>query len=319
MAVLSTGAGMAIAAGASALSAGGQIYAAGKMNKKTREWNEKMYGQQRADALADWRMQNEYNSPAAQMQRLKAAGLNPNLVYNDGATHTAAAVRSTDSKSWNPTTPDIAGLSSAAIQGIQAYQDITLQQEQVKNMEAQRRNMALDSILKSAELASKQITNARGQLELAKARDLYDTSISTANEELRAMRTGTDIRISEEARRAALHAPNLITAIERAMMAGEQRKSEPVRRDLMRAQIENLRSTNVLQALEIKLREKGLSYNDSLVARFLSRLVDGTNLSDAVKDFVKDIDDYETTGDALDGADKIHKEFFRPFKGLFHK
>lgn len=31
--------------------------------------------------IAFWNMQNEYNSPANQMQRLKDAGLNPNLIY----------------------------------------------------------------------------------------------------------------------------------------------------------------------------------------------------------------------------------------------
>lgn len=33
----------------------------------------------------NWTMQNEYNSPTAQMQRLQEAGLNPNLVYGTGA------------------------------------------------------------------------------------------------------------------------------------------------------------------------------------------------------------------------------------------
>lgn len=32
-----------------------------------------------------WNKQNEYNSPSSQMSRLKEAGLNPNLVYGDGA------------------------------------------------------------------------------------------------------------------------------------------------------------------------------------------------------------------------------------------
>lgn len=32
-----------------------------------------------------WNAENEYNSPGAQMQRLKNAGLNPNLVYGSGA------------------------------------------------------------------------------------------------------------------------------------------------------------------------------------------------------------------------------------------
>lgn len=33
----------------------------------------------------NWQMENAYNSPKAQMARLKAAGLNPNLVYGSGA------------------------------------------------------------------------------------------------------------------------------------------------------------------------------------------------------------------------------------------
>lgn len=44
-----------------------------------------MYQQQRADALADRDYNNVYNSPAEQMKRLKAAGLNPNLVYGTGS------------------------------------------------------------------------------------------------------------------------------------------------------------------------------------------------------------------------------------------
>ena len=55
-----------------------------------------MYDRQRADALADWNMQNQYNSPAEQMKRYKEAGLSPHLIY--GQTHTASPVRSTDAK-----------------------------------------------------------------------------------------------------------------------------------------------------------------------------------------------------------------------------
>lgn len=40
-----------------------------------------MYGIQKEDALDFWHMQNAYNHPAAQRQRLEAAGINPNLIY----------------------------------------------------------------------------------------------------------------------------------------------------------------------------------------------------------------------------------------------
>ncbi|AXH73472.1 MAG: DNA pilot protein [Microviridae sp.] len=45
-----------------------------------------LHGVYRNEALMDWQMQNEYNSPEKQMERLKAAGLNPHLVYGNGAT-----------------------------------------------------------------------------------------------------------------------------------------------------------------------------------------------------------------------------------------
>lgn len=38
-----------------------------------------------------WNMQNAYNSPASQMNRLKEAGLNPNLMYGQGSTGNASS------------------------------------------------------------------------------------------------------------------------------------------------------------------------------------------------------------------------------------
>lgn len=52
------------AAAAELLGQSVNAWSAANTNKKQRQWQEKMYGQQRIDALADWTMQNEYNSPA---------------------------------------------------------------------------------------------------------------------------------------------------------------------------------------------------------------------------------------------------------------
>lgn len=41
--------------------------------------------------LEQWQRENAYNLPSAQMARLKAAGLNPNMVYANGGAQTAAA------------------------------------------------------------------------------------------------------------------------------------------------------------------------------------------------------------------------------------
>lgn len=52
-------------------------------------YNKKLAEQQNEYNLNMWNLQNEYNSPQAQMQRLEAAGLNPNLMYGQGNTGNA--------------------------------------------------------------------------------------------------------------------------------------------------------------------------------------------------------------------------------------
>ena len=52
-----------------------------KTNEENKKFSLDMYNMNRRDALADWNRTNEYNSPAAQMQRFKDAGLSPHLIY----------------------------------------------------------------------------------------------------------------------------------------------------------------------------------------------------------------------------------------------
>lgn len=112
----------------------------GVQNKKNRQFAEKMYGRQRQDALADWQRQNEYNSPAAQMERYKAAGLNPNLIY--GQSNEGATVRSSSASVPEGKAPQVDASSKMGM-----YQDIRQRQAQtdlsVKALEMQDLNAEL--------------------------------------------------------------------------------------------------------------------------------------------------------------------------------
>lgn len=55
-----------------------------KATRETNEANRLLNERQYEMAQEFWRMNNEYNLPSNQMQRLKTAGLNPNLVYGNG-------------------------------------------------------------------------------------------------------------------------------------------------------------------------------------------------------------------------------------------
>ena len=67
----------------------------------TNRANERMQQRQNAWNLEQWERNNEYNSPAAQLQRMKAAGLNPDLMYGQNASG-AAGNSSSPATGTNP-------------------------------------------------------------------------------------------------------------------------------------------------------------------------------------------------------------------------
>jgi len=97
---LGAAAGTAIATAAgTAAQVGGGIFTA----KKNRDFAKKMSDLQWSRDQMMWDMTNQYNSPQEQMARLKAAGLNPNMVYGQGVA--GATGKATDTvKYQNPST-----------------------------------------------------------------------------------------------------------------------------------------------------------------------------------------------------------------------
>lgn len=58
------------------------------MTEDTNRMNLQISREKYANDVAMWNAQNAYNTPAAQMERLRAAGLNPQLVYAKGLSNT---------------------------------------------------------------------------------------------------------------------------------------------------------------------------------------------------------------------------------------
>lgn len=100
-----------------------------------------------------WQAENDYNSPKAQMQRLKEAGLNPNLVYGNGSVSgntTTAGPRFESPKAGKNDRWDFANM---AAQAITMYQDMQQRQANVDLLQAQaeatRQNAELTAINKA--------------------------------------------------------------------------------------------------------------------------------------------------------------------------
>lgn len=122
---------------------------------KTKRYNKELAVFNNNLARENWEMQNAYDAPAAQMQRYKEAGLNPNLIY--GQQNTSGAIQS-GSASWSDDmVPHEGKALAAAGNAIAAYQDIVSRQQQIDNakvygdiLRENAKGKAIDNEVKSA-------------------------------------------------------------------------------------------------------------------------------------------------------------------------
>lgn len=124
----------------------------GRQNKQSRKWSEKMYDRQRADALSDWQMQADYNSPANQRQRLIDAKLNPNLVYGHGAdAQMGSPVRSSSAPGYSPQRREVGRMDGSL--SLDQYFNYQAKQAQIDNMHAQNDVLKQEGLLKAFNLS----------------------------------------------------------------------------------------------------------------------------------------------------------------------
>lgn len=287
-----------------AASLGGQgINAAvqGSMNKKTRQWNEQQYTKQRQDNLADWRMQNEYNDPTAVMARLRKAGLNPNLVYGDGASMPSVAMRSADTPSWQPKAPEVDFQQPAG--ELFRYYDIQMKEAQTNNLKAQNNAILEETNLKKAQTAAAlaaaantQVGTSRAQFDLAMQNSLRDFNLEAAalsNQQARANIQGTLSRTETE---NAMRAPNLTKAVEEILNLRLSRAKTRAEISQIFAYAENLKKQGKLYDLDINLKENGIQPGDPAWMRALIQLLgkgDGTILDKATEGLTNKVTGYD--------------------------
>jgi hypothetical protein len=87
--------------------------------------------------VAFWNKQNAYNTPKAQMARLRDAGLNPALIYGSGATNTGVAGSIAPSK---PAPYNIKDPTPTALNAAMLESQLALQSAQARNLNANAKN-----------------------------------------------------------------------------------------------------------------------------------------------------------------------------------
>lgn len=180
--------------GAAGLAAAGSILNTG-MNamfnsieaKKQREWNEQMMDKQNAWSLDMWNRTNEYNSPSAQLSRLREAGLNPLYYGLDGTS--ANGLESAQPLGYERAS--LKGVSNPLGEGVEAYlnarsvqKDIEVKNAQIDKLEAETAGVGLDNEWKDktmdARVESEELKNSITEEQIKnfqKQRDVMEQDI----------------------------------------------------------------------------------------------------------------------------------------------
>lgn len=248
--------GALISGGAQLLGAGVNAIASGGQNRKSREWSEKMYQTQRQDNIEFWNMQNAYNSPEQQMNRLMDAKLNPNLIYGQssgGAAGQASPIQKVDAKRPEFRTPDFSGIANS----VTSFYDTRIKQAQADNLKEQNKVIQQQALLNAAQVASTGVITDKNKVELENLKNYSADAarLSNLQKEAQIFSTNTDTD-----RKQALHG----VAMEQAFQNALQTK---VRSALLRQQIKNSIIEGNLKALELNLNKAGIQKNDPLYMR----------------------------------------------------
>lgn len=247
----------------------------GGMNRATRKWSERMYGQQRKDALADWAMQNEYNSPLQQMARLKAAGLNPNLVYNNGATHSAQAVQKSDMKQWSPQAPqfDFGQIIDQYLGTQQRQNAINVGKEQLEALKLENINKGI-----------KNVKDAKG---LPFVERMLESTLERNAASIAAMRQQTQFSISENARRELRNTADINVAVQRALNIEQQTTNDKAKLENLKVTKDILIEQGNLSKLNRLWKEAGLTNNSSRLDWLLAQFaMDPENANKRLQNYI---------------------------------
>lgn len=268
-----------------------------KEQKRQYEYNMEMAKWQNDVNIANWEMQNEYNLPENQMARLKAAGLNPNLVYGSGTSTTASTVPSA-SKPDGVKPVDYSGIFSRMASVIPNILDQALKVAQIdkvsqetSNLSSYQRNLNLEGDMKELQMIAQRYSNAKSKEESEIWRDYWDNKVvgmRAQNELVDSNRFNID---SMRSFRDGVQTENLRSSTARNIAdvaLNSYRKnliSAQISLTLAQAGLTRQQTENATQALSNLIQDydlKGIEYDQKTLENQITKLLidSGVNLRD---------------------------------------
>lgn len=245
------------------------------------QWNEQM-----------WNRQNEYNTPSAQMQRFKDAGLNPNLIYGQGSPGNATGAPSypevkQTAPSVRPVIQDGLGLGQAMMSYLQT---------QALQLDNKKRQQNLDLYPYQQQLAQLKVFNegikqtlqnqqiARNAKQLSVLDRQLEAQTSAAEQTLNNLilqgeLSTQKLRLNEEANQRAWQAMSQrerSLAIQSALLELKQQlqgRLLPAQEQRLSQQVFLLEKQNRIAAVEAKFEEALGKQNSKIAIQLLHALI----------------------------------------------
>lgn len=253
----------ALAAAGIAMISSKKEQAAGMVTNYLNRRNEKKdYDKQRGHNLQDWHMQNAYNHPQAQMQRLKQAGLNPALIYGGSSGQASGSASSSPSNTpmrnsqiQSPQYTEGANLLPSLsahydFEQKQATTDLTRKQTAVAEQDAIYRAVQTLNVGAQTEKTREEIANLRKYSGDLLAQDLAQKKANVA------------ATLTDTQRKEALHPGNMEQQVKALLQ-------KDVQLNLTKEQVAKLNIDKQIAELERKLLKAGLNKNDPAYAKFI--------------------------------------------------
>lgn len=257
-------------------------------NKSNRKYNTWMFRQQEESNLRNWNMQNDYNSPSAQMARLKAAGLNPNMVYgNGGAVTTAQPIQKASPGNYQGEAPQINP------NAITAFFDIMRTVQQTDNLKAQKDLLEKQADMLETNRLSKILGMQKIQWDMSRGDKLLPLQMQSYQANIGKTQADTDFTMQQKGIARELANNTLAEGAQRIAESIARTNNYPITAREIEARIKKLGKETDILGETLKLNQKGFSWSDPYYIRagikLAQTILNELGVTPTIKGFYEDI------------------------------
>jgi hypothetical protein len=261
------------------IAAGTSIYNTEQQKKMQRENH--AYNSQAAEAaygrnLDMWERQNRYNDPSAQMARLKAAGLNPNMVYGQGSG--GASGHAGDAPQFTPPQRNFQHFSPLDIpQTLGMYQDFQIKNQQLNNLKAQAENTRAKTINEHSRKLLLDVQGKRGQLDYDQQSYLNPYEAAITGNQARA----SEAKLLQEWQRVSLMSQEELKNVLQTQQMEKNLTSTDLAQEQQRANI-------LFSKYRNEWAKMGITSSDNMLVRVLAQMLGQAGISDWLQNSVNE-------------------------------